>query len=209
MTYKGTSVIGADAATFKVIGLTPDIGVDASRVYVGSQVVAGADPATFIWVSASFGAMAIDKNRVYFIKFTNSPGTKSEAWIKPIPNSDPYTLVYDSASKGTFYFHDKNQSYEIHTQSVGCYGDSAGCTADQQFKVNGVSFGSTNSVPGVSAVTPIGSSWGKDVTNVYCNGNVIAGADPATARLGSEGLLVTVYGKQCNYNKACNAACSQ
>lgn len=134
--YNGMIVKGADPLTFKYIDGGPVIGLDASHVYFGSNVIPNADPSTFFIVSPSVGTLAVDQHAVYFLVDINVPNKPDQMSVTRIPNSDPLTLVSDGAGR----FHDKNQTYEIEEQRYGCGGDAQGCIASTQLKINGILF---------------------------------------------------------------------
>jgi hypothetical protein len=95
---------GADAATFRVplADYQDFLAVDRRHVYVGHQVLEGADPATFAFLPKCLGPRALktikgggyyatDARRAYFIA---TYGENVKARVKVLPTKDPTTLTY-------------------------------------------------------------------------------------------------------------------
>ncbi len=63
--YYGTPIVGADSATFQVLGNSAEYAKDANTVYYSGQSIPAADPATFAVVDGDATYDAADKNTRY------------------------------------------------------------------------------------------------------------------------------------------------
>jgi len=139
-------IAGADAQTFKEIGIDVCLGKDKNHVYKRNTILSWADSATFknVWYIKGTGGFYINGSKIMFYK-------KSSDTFTEMANGDPVTFA------------------------IGAQG-----AYDSSF-------------------------WATDKNNVYCNGKIIPGADPASAHLDAQeiNLLVTAAGVQHSYDSRC------
>ncbi|MBU6321013.1 MAG: DKNYY domain-containing protein [Patescibacteria group bacterium] len=149
------------------------------------QKVAGADAATFQDLTIYGLCFGKDKSHVYrggVVIAGADPATFSLLWYaKPGP-----VLFFRNDTGITKFSFSADENSAFVDSSPVVSGDAA-------------SFVELN--PNLDF-----SPYAKDRHNVYCNGSVILGADPATAKLSSSNLSVSVDGSTRTYDSTCKAA---
>ena len=145
-------------------------------------LISGADPNTFEEMEIYDLCFGKDKNHVYrdnSVIAGADPVTFSLLWYaKPGP-----ILFYRNGSGILSFSFSSDQDAAFNGSTVVTGGDAA-------------SFRELN--PGFDF-----SPYAKDKNNVYCDGSVIAGADPATTKLSGLNLVVTVNGVVTTFNQSC------
>ncbi len=124
VTYYDHDVAGADAATFKVLGLDVDYGKDARHVYVMGHAIPNADPATFRILD---GLYARDKSRIY-----------SGNVVMKVDNIDHFEIVYASGGSTELGPFQLGPRFLLETgmtlQSVRLSADNSPVTAEVRAK---------------------------------------------------------------------------
>lgn len=135
---RGDVVVGANPSTFRLITTYSDgtagtsYATDGVRVYsawsVGTSLLSGADPATFIAIRQQYQIPYAQSSGLYGQSFTaydtQFAKDKSHVWYQGrlIPNANPSTFVVtgdthvENSSGGYTLAHDSNHSYGIDKQ---------------------------------------------------------------------------------------------
>jgi len=102
--FQATPIAGANAPTFRVLGVEGFYAVDAKRVYAGSQVVPDADPKNFTDLGYGY---AKGKNTVFYV----STDTDKEWDLVTLKDADVESFETVEEWNDTYDAFDKNHRY--------------------------------------------------------------------------------------------------
>lgn len=194
--YEGRTVLGADPASFHVLGGPEGVsGADAHSVYYTKTALMGVDPAS---ATATGPYDIADKNAIYIFGSFDSgdPGWQTHA-TKLDPHK--YRLIFSSLYQA--FISDSTDVYRLtagsssqealHTNPTAFRMLSGNYSSDGRSVWYSGNYDDLAKLPGADASTfvPInpkvednsyGVAYGKDASHVYRRGTLLDGADPAT-----------------------------